>query len=228
MKSLHNLFSLFYPNTCLCCEENLLDQEELICIECRLDLPFIDNGNFESNLLTQILDGRVKIEKGGSFLFYRPIGKTKKIIHQLKYKDNQKVGMFIGNWFGKQLLDSDNFKDIDVIIPVPLHSKKLKKRGYNQLTKFGKTLSKILKVEYLENELIRTSVTKTQTFKKRIERFNNIDTKFGVQNLTIFNNKHILLIDDVVTTGATLEACCLELLKAKKAKISIITMALTE
>ena len=152
----------------------------------------------------------------------------KKLIHQLKYKNNQEVGAFLGNWFGKKLLESDKFNDIDYIIPVPLHKKKLIQRGYNQLTKFGEKLSEIFCIQYIENVLIRTSTANTQTFKKRIERFKNLETKFSVSNLDLLNNKHILLIDDVVTTGATLEACCKELLKAKNVKISIITLALTE
>tara|TARA_R110000787_G_scaffold70646_7_gene157043 strand:+ start:5497 stop:6183 length:687 start_codon:yes stop_codon:yes gene_type:complete len=228
MKSLHNLFSLFYPNICVCCEQNLLDQEKLICLECRFDLPFVDNGNYKSNLLTQTLEGRVIVASGASFLYYHPVGKVKKLIHQLKYKNNQEVGAFLGNWFGKKLLESDTFNDIDYIIPVPLHKKKLKQRGYNQLTKFGEKLSEIFYIQYIEDVLIRTSTANTQTFKKRIERFKNSETKFSVSNLDLLNNKHILLIDDVVTTGATLEACCKELLKAKNVKISVITLALTE
>jgi ComF family protein len=228
MKSLHNLFSLFYPNICVCCEQNLLDQEKLICIECRFDLPFVDNGNYESNLLTQTLEGRVIVESGASFLYYHPVGKVKKLIHQLKYKNNQEVGAFLGNWFGKKLLESDKFNEIDYIIPVPLHQKKLRQRGYNQLTKFGEKLSEIFHIQYIEDVLIRTSTENTQPFKKRIERFKNLETKFSVSNLDILNSKHILLIDDVVTTGATLEACCKVLLKAKNVKISIITLALTE
>tara|TARA_B100000795_G_scaffold269485_1_gene259007 strand:- start:5600 stop:6286 length:687 start_codon:yes stop_codon:yes gene_type:complete len=228
MKSLHTLFNLFYPSICLCCEQHLLDQEKIICIECRFDLPFIDNGDFTSNLLSLTLEGRVLIEKGASFLYYHPIGKVKKLLHQLKYKNNQEVGSFLGKWFGQQLLETSQFREIDYIIPVPLHKKKLKKRGYNQLTKFGKCLSNILDIEYLENVLIKTSTNKTQTLKKRIERFKNLTTNFSIVNTAILNNKHVLLIDDVVTTGATLEACCKELLKAENVKISIITIALTE
>ena len=228
MKSLHNLFNLFYPNNCVCCEQPLLDQERLICLECRFDLPFIDNGNYESNLLTQTLEGRIIIEKGASFLYYHPIGKVKKLIHQLKYKNNQEVGEFLGNWFGKKLLESGVFTGIDYIIPVPLHKKKLRKRGYNQLTKFGEILGEILEISYLENVLTRTSASKTQTFKKRIDRFRNLDTKFNNIHKDILNNKHVLLIDDVVTTGATLEACCKEILKSENVKISIVTLALTE
>lgn len=228
MKGLQNLFNLFYPNVCVCCDQYLLDQEKIICIECRLDLPFINNSDISSNPLTQTLEGRVFLEKGVSFLYYHPEGKVKKLIHQLKYKNNQKVGIFLGEWFGQKLLKTTKFSDIDFIIPVPLHKNKLKLRGYNQLTKFGKSLSSILKIEYLEGVLIRNAMTKTQTFKKRVDRFKSLTNNFTITNTDILINKHVLLIDDVVTTGATLEACCNELLKVEGVKISIVTIALTE
>ena len=228
MKIVKHLFNLFYPSTCICCEQILLDQEKIICIECRLDLPFIDNGDVTNNLLAQTLEGRVLIEKGASFLYYHPVGKVKKLIHQLKYKNNESVGEFLGDWFGLKLLETAKFNDIDYIIPVPLHKKKLRQRGYNQLTKFGERLSTILDIEYLEDVLIRSSASKTQTFKNRVERFKNLMTNFSIVDTELIKNKHVLLIDDVVTTGATLEACCKQLLKAKNIKISIVTIALTE
>jgi len=207
MKIVKHLFNLFYPSTCICCEQNLLDQEKIICIECRADLPFAENGDFISNPLTLIFEGRVLIEKGASFLYYHPSGKVKKLIHELKYKNNQEVGEFLGKWFGERLLKSTKFKDIDFILPVPLHIKKQQKRGYNQLTKFGDSLSTVLHTKYLENVLIRSSTSKTQTFKNRVERFKNLMTNFSITDTTFLKNKHVLLIDDVVTTGATLEAC---------------------
>ena len=228
MKIVKHLFNLFYPSTCICCEQNLLDQEKIICIECRADLPFAENGDFISNPLTLIFEGRVLIEKGASFLYYHPSGKVKKLIHELKYKNNQEVGEFLGKWFGERLLKSTKFKDIDFILPVPLHIKKEQKRGYNQLTKFGDSLSTVLHTKYLENVLIRSSTSKTQTFKNRVERFKNLMTNFSITDTTFLKNKHVLLIDDVVTTGATLEACCKELLKTENIKISIATIALTE
>jgi len=228
MKIVKHLFNLFYPSTCICCEQNLLDQEKIICIECRADLPFAENGDFISNPLTLIFEGRVLIEKGASFLYYHPSGKVKKLIHELKYKNNQEVGEFLGKWFGERLLKSTKFKDIDFILPVPLHIKKQQKRGYNQLTKFGDSLSTVLHTKYLENVLIRSSTSKTQTFKNRVERFKNLMTNFSITDTTFLKNKHVLLIDDVVTTGATLEACCKELLKTENIKISIATIALTE
>ena len=228
MKGLQHLFNLFYPYTCVCCDQYLLDQEKIICIECRLDLPFIETGNSTYNPLLETLKGKVIIEEGTSFLYYHPEGKVKKLIHQLKYKNNQKVGIFLGEWLGQKLLETKAYNSIDYIIPVPLHKDKLRLRGYNQLTKFGETLSSILNIEYLEGILIRNTMAKTQTLKKRLDRFKSLVNNFSLINADLLKNKHVLLIDDVVTTGATLEACCNELLKVEGMKISIVTIALTE
>jgi len=228
MKGLQHLFNLFYPDTCVCCDQYLLDQEKIICIECRLDLPFIETGNSTYNPLLETLKGKVIVEEGTSFLYYHPVGKVKKLIHQLKYKNNQKVGVFLGEWLGLKLLETKAYNNIDYIIPVPLHKDKLRLRGYNQLTKFGETLSSILNIEYLEGILIRNTMAKTQTLKKRLDRFKSLVNNFSLISADLLKNKHVLLIDDVVTTGATLEACCNELLKVEGMKISIVTIALTE
>jgi len=184
--------------------------------------------DYKYNKITKAFYGRIPIEKATSFLFYRKDGKTKDLIHHLKYKGNQEIGTFIGDWFGQILANSNEFNTIDCIIPVPLHPKKQKQRGYNQLTTFGLSLSKQLKKPYITGVLIRTSATKTQTLKQRFERFSNSSTKFSVPDRSKLTNKHILLIDDVITTGATLESCCKELLTSENIKISIVTMAYTE
>lgn len=228
MKCFYTVLHLFFPKICITCNTQLLTYEKLICTQCRHDLPIICYKNFKDNKIKNAFLGRIPIEKAISFLFYRREGKTKKLIHSLKYKGNQEVGSFIGDWFGSILKESNEFNDINHIIPVPLHRKKLKKRGYNQLTTFGQSLSKQLHSNYTPNLLIRTSVSKTQTFKQRFERFSNNETKFNLVDIAVFMNKHVLLIDDVITTGATLEACCNELLKTKNIKISIVTMAYTE
>lgn len=228
MNYLKDVLHLFFPKICITCESKLLQSEKIICTLCRHDLPMICYKDYKDNKITKAFYGRIPIEKATSFLFYRKDGKTKDLIHHLKYKGNQEIGTFIGDWFGQILANSNEFNTIDCIIPVPLHPKKQKQRGYNQLTTFGLSLSKQLKKPYIEDVLIRTSATKTQTFKQRFERFSNNGTKFSVPDKSILTNKHILLIDDVITTGATLESCCKELFTSEKIKISIVTMAYTE
>ncbi|QXP71376.1 ComF family protein [Polaribacter sp. R2A056_3_33] len=228
MRILKDLFNLFYPKLCANCDNQLTKNENAICTFCRHDLPLTNFTNYSENKITKTFYGRITIEKAYSLLFYRKIGITKKLIHELKYKGNEEIGMFFGNWLGEMLIENNEFSAIDVIVPVPLHPKKRRERGYNQVSKFGESLSNHLNKTFVEDILLRTSSSKTQTFKARFERFNNNDTKFQLSNITALKNKHILLIDDVITTGATLEACAKELQKTEGVKISILTMAYTE
>jgi ComF family protein len=228
MALLKDIFDLFYPNLCTICNEYLVENESVICTFCRHDLPMTNISDFKNNKITQTFYGSVLLEKAFSLLYYRKEGSTQKLIHDLKYKGNEEVGTFFGNWIGEILQENQKFKNVDFIIPVPLHPRKLRERGYNQVTKFGEQLDLHLRIPFIENNLIRISATKTQTFKARFERFKNLETKFLLQNPSFFNDKHVLLIDDVITTGATLEACAKEFEKTKNCKISILTMAYTE
>lgn len=228
LKFLNDLFLLFYPKLCANCEHQLVQNETVLCTFCRHDLPLTNFDSYTDNKVSKIFYGRVSIEKAYSLLFFRKKGITKKLIHELKYKGNEEVGIFFGNWLGELLSENKKFTDVDYIIPLPLHSKRKKERGYNQVSKFGIHLSKHLDIEMVENKLIRASFSKTQTFKSRFERFSDLETKFLLKDTSFFKNKHVLLIDDVITTGATLEACAKELGKTPKIKISVLTIAFTE
>ena len=228
MKLLKDFFYLFYPNICANCKEQLLQNEKVICTFCRHDLPLTNFQRYTINKVSRIFSGRITIEKAYSLLFLRKQGITKNLIHDLKYKGNEEVGVFFGNWIGEILAKNKEFSTVDFIVPVPIHAKKKKIRGYNQVTKFGECLSMHLKVPLNEDVLIRQSATKTQTLKSRFERFNDLESKFLARNTAVFKEKHILIIDDVITTGATLEACAQELLKTPGIKISILTMSYTE
>lgn len=228
MQLLQQFFNIFYPNSCVMCCNSLLKNEQFLCTFCNHNLPVIELKDYEKNEISSLFYGRIPIKKAVAFLYFRKGNTTQKLIHELKYKNNQAIGSFIGNWFGYELKKQEVFNNLDYIIPVPLHPKKEKQRGYNQVTSFGKSLSKSLEIEYIESVLCRVSSAKTQTLKSRFERFSNLSTKFLLTDTQIFENKHVLLIDDVVTTGATLEACCNELLKTKNITISIATIALSE
>ena len=227
MQFLKDIFYLFFPKICVTCSSSLLQSEEVVCTKCRHDLPIIGYTDYQKNKITSIFYGKIPIEKATSFLYFYKEGKVQKLIHQLKYKGNQEIGSFIGLWFGQLLKESNQFNDIDYIIPVPLHPKKLRKRGYNQLTTFGNSLNYILKIPYKTGILVKSNTSKTQTYKNRFDRFFESNSNFKITNTTFLENKHVLLIDDVITTGATLESCCLELLKTKNIKISIVTIAYT-
>ena len=227
MSLLKSFINIFYPKLCAICEQLLLENETIACTVCRHDLPVLFFKDARKNKIFENFYGRIPIEEANTLLSFAKEGKAKKLIHELKYKGNEHIGAFLGNWLGELILENNQFSDIDYIVPVPLHPKKLKLRGYNQLTTFGERLSFHLNKPLKENVLLKISSSKTQTFKQRFERFENVAAKFSLVDTTIFTNKHLLLIDDVVTTGATLVACSNELLKTKNIKISILTMTYT-
>lgn len=227
MNRLQSLLQLFYPTPCAACDSNLTTGETFLCTNCRHDLSFFENNNFKNNHLQKVFLGKVPFTYAGAFFMFQKHGKVKKLIHKLKYKGQQEIGTHIGKWWGNQLKETQIFNGIDYIIPVPLHKKKQRKRGYNQLTTFGKAVGNELRVPLVEDILIRKSATKTQTYKNRFERFLNTSTIFELTNLDVFKNKHVLLIDDVITTGATIESCSKELLKTDHIKISILAIAFT-
>lgn len=228
MQFLKDTFYLFFPKICVCCDEQLVKNEKEICLKCRFELSTTNFTNEVDNKVEQTFYGRLKIEFATALLFYRTKGISQKLIYQLKYKGRQEIGNLLGQWLGAELKESKRFPSIDYIVPVPLHDKKLKKRGYNQLSTFGNSISNILNIPFIENVLIKKSQTDTQTLKRRFERWKNVNEIFHLTDTTIFEHKHLLLIDDVITTGATLEACALELFKTKNIKISIATMTFTE
>jgi len=228
MDLLKDLFYLFYPKTCVCCDEQLVKNEFEICLKCRFELPLTDFTNEINNKIEQTFYGRFKLEFATALLFYRTKGISQKLIYQLKYKDKQNVGKLLGKWLGNELLNCSRLQSVDYIVPVPLHPKKFKSRGYNQLTTFGASISEILGVPYIDNVLIKKSVNDTQTLMHRFERWKNVNEIFYLNDVGLFEHKHVLLIDDVITTGATLEACAIKLLETKNIKISMATMAYTE
>lgn len=220
-----DIFLLFYPKVCLNCENQLNKHEKVLCVACRFDLPLTNFSAQKENILEQVFYGRVPIEYGTALFYYQRKGVIKNLIHALKYNKKQEVGTVLGEWLGKEMKASARCPTFDFIVPVPMHKNKLKRRGYNQVTKFGKALSKILNTPYHDTVLLRKLDSNTQTAKSRIDRFENLKEKFYTSTNETFKDKHILLIDDVITTGATIEACVIKLLEAKGIKISIAAMA---
>lgn len=220
--------NLFYPNICQSCSLVLTTNENTICTSCLFELPLTDYLKNKNNAIEKKFYGRIKIENATSLLFYHNKGIVKELIHNLKYKGQEKIGSFLGNWLGKEMGKYNFAKDIDYIIPVPLHKKRLQKRGYNQVTKFGERLAYHLNKPLKENLLFRKLTNFTQTKKSRLDRWKNVKEIFSVSDISLLENKHILLIDDIITTGATLESCANVLLKARNVRISIVVMAVTE
>ncbi len=228
MQFLKDIFNLFFPDVCLNCKLQLSKNESLICTQCRHDFPETNFTNTPDNIIEKKFYGRVPLQAATSLFYYHKNGKVQQIIHQLKYKNQQEIGVLFGDWLGEEMLQSGRFNTIDFVIPVPLHPKKMKTRGYNQLTKFGEVLAEKLNSQLIENKLVKIGSTNTQTHKSRLERWKSTQHLFDLSDISFFENKHVLLIDDVITTGATIESCTNQLLKTKNIKISIAVMAFTE
>ena len=226
MNAAKKLLNLFFPKVCYACSHLLSDNERHICTDCRHNLP-ITNYHFENNdAVEKVFYGRVKLERATALLKFQKKGMVQHLLHNLKYKGHEAIGGVLGEWLGNELKSVEAYKNIDVVIPVPLHHRKLKKRGYNQVAQFGVTVAKALNARYIDSVLIKTTATKTQVFKKRITRWKDPDEIFSIKNKDLIKGKHLLLVDDIITTGATIEACTNVLNKAVDIKISVATMAI--
>lgn len=223
---LKSVINLFFPKVCHSCKLQLTDNEHLICTECRHHLPVTNFHVNNKDFLSKLLYGRVEITNGTALLKFEKKGHVQQLIHELKYRGQQDIGVFLGNWLGEELSNIESYKDIDLVIPVPLHKNKLRRRGYNQVTKFGQQIAKALHTNYNENILLKITNTSSQVNKKRFARWANNEELFSLINKEAIENKHILLVDDIITTGATLEACIQVLNKANNVNISIATMAI--
>jgi ComF family protein len=221
----HDLLNLFYPEICQICENILVKNEQIICTSCLHELPVIDFQEENENLLKKVFYGRMEVEEATALLLFHKKGSVQKLIHQLKYKGHKEIGGFLGKWLGSEMINSGKFCSVDAVIPVPLHKKKLRTRGYNQVDDFGTQIAKALDVPYLDKVLLKTSFSTTQTIKARLARWGNIEETFVLANPERIQNLHLLLVDDIITTGATLEACASVLKEAGGIKISIATMA---
>ncbi|MDR6299599.1 ComF family protein [Mesonia maritima] len=224
---LTDLFNLFFPKTCAVCRENLISEEAVICTSCLHQLPLTNYHLYNENTVKKVFYGRVSVVNATSFLYFYKNSITQTLIHALKYKGVEEISAFLGSWYVEKLNETSWVTDIDAIVPVPLHKKRLRKRGYNQVEGFGKALATHFSLPYTNDVLIKTSATRTQVFKSRLARSNIQTHNFALKNKQKLAGKHILLVDDIVTTGATLETCANLLTEIPDVKISFATMAIT-
>jgi ComF family protein len=215
---------MMYPSLCAACGKPLFHGEECICTPCRFHLPRTNYHLFTENPVIRHFWGKVKIEKATAYYYFNKGERVQRLIHQLKYKGRKDVGVFIGNLLGIELRNSE-YNMIDIVIPVPLHISKLKKRGYNQSDCFAEGLAAGLKKEFSSSLLIRKQATETQTRKHRFERYKNVDNIFSVDDESYLIGKNVLLVDDVITTGSTLISCAEVLFKIPGTKIFVAAMA---
>lgn len=226
MKNLfYDFFSLIYPNICMACNQNLQKSEKGICTFCRHKLPVTNYHLEHENPLMKYFWGRINIHAIASMYFFNKGSKVQRLLHRLKYEGRKEIGILLGEIYGFQLKESNSFSAINAIIPVPLHAVKKNQRGFNQSEVFAEGLSKSMEISFNTDCLFRITATQTQTKKSRIKRWENVEEKFKMIDNAALHNKHILLVDDVITTGATLEACAQKLLLMPGVKISIATIA---
>ncbi len=220
---LSNFIELFYPRICSGCGIPLLKGEQVICLGCHIKLPRTEFGFQKENAIEQLFWGRLKVSHATSFLYYRKSGLAQKLIHELKYKNRPEVGYHLGYLFGQENKESFLMTLPDILTTVPLHPDKLKARGYNQSDEIAKGFSEATGIRFIPSVISRKEFTETQTKKKRYNRWENMSDKFELNNDIIISGKHIFLLDDVITTGATMEACGKVLLSSDNTKLSILS-----
>ena len=221
----HGLSHLLYPRLCEGCSKPLLQEEEVLCLNCNVfNLPRTAYHHIPENETAMRFVGRVPIVKATSFAYFTTDGLLQHLLHQLKYKERKEIGVFLGKQLGYDLKQLDWQKGIDFIVPVPLHPEKEAARGYNQTELLAQGLGNALELPIITDLLYRTRNTESQTQKSREERISNMQDAFEVKNIEKYTGKHILLIDDVLTTGATLEASAAALLTIPQTLVSIATI----
>ena len=220
--------ALLFPNLCNGCGAALYGGEKHLCAKCLFDLPYTDFHEFADNRVAKQLWGRVDISNAMAMLYFKKANRVQNILHQLKYRHKTELGVFMGLLLGERLKISCQFSSADFLVPVPLHLARQKKRGYNQSQLICKGASEILQIPVSVNNLVRILETTSQTKKSRYMRYENMQSVFLVSNPELFKNKHLILVDDVITTGATLEACAIQLLAVGAANVSIAALAFTE
>lgn len=219
------LAHLFFPHNCAACGTELSQRNLCICTRCQLQLPETGFAALAGNTVEKAFYGRLPLMAAGSAFYFNKNAKLQRLIHLLKYSGRSDVGLHLGRLMGLQLAESVRFGNIDTLIPLPLYADKERKRGYNQASILCEGMAEILKLSVNERAIIRKRPTETQTKKGRGERWQNVEQSFQVQDHTDMENKNILLVDDVMTTGATLDACGQALRSVPGIGISVFTLA---
>jgi ComF family protein len=221
---------LLYPNLCFACNHSRVDEQgAAICFRCRIKMPETSFHLDDDNYVARHFWGRVPIRHASSLWFFQKGGRVQRLLFQLKYKGKTHIGEEIGRMYGSILKEEQaEVTKADLIIPVPLHYKKLRIRGYNQCDPFASGLSEAMNIPWSDNAVKRVFENSTQTKKGRIDRWENVRELFALRDIAQVSGKHIILVDDVVTTGATLESCTKVLINNTNAQVSILTIAVAQ
>jgi len=220
-----DFISLLFPRKCYACGNHLVRNEKLICTECYVVIPRTNYHILTDNPVAQLFWGRCMIEKAAAFSYYNKGSRIRKLIHSLKYKGIRELGYELGRIYGLSLDSSGFMDDIDLIIPVPLHPEKERIRGFNQSEIISLGIADAANLPVEVKSLVRKKVSATQTKRSRYERWTNVEGIFEVIDPHAIAGKHILLVDDVITTGSTVESCVNELLKTEGMRVSVVALA---
>lgn len=222
-----SIIHLFYPSICYGCENEIIEHDELLCMSCTQSLPYTSFEHIPDNPVAKLFWGRCKITAGFSIFYFIEKTPLQKIIHQIKYKNEKVLGVHMGRLMGYRINELKKNIHFDMCIPMPLHPKKEKIRGYNQSALLTKGIEEVTGIPTALNVLKRTTFTSTQTKKNRIDRWLNVEHAFNISDPESIRDKHILLVDDVITTGASIEACVHTLLAHQAAEVSVAGLAFT-
>lgn len=222
----NNFVNLFYPRLCLLCEKPLIAHEQQLCLHCLYDLPRIDYHRRPDNPILKLYAGIPPLQKAAGFLPYEKKGKVQSLVHSFKYRNNKQLAEQLGRLAACELQADQFFQDIDLLVPVPLHPKKERKRGYNQSTWIAQGIASLTNKPIVADVLFRTVHTTSQTRKLRYDRHVNVEKIFSLHNAEVFEKKHILLIDDVITTGATSLSCIEALVRVPDIRISLFALSI--
>lgn len=224
---LTDLIDLFFPESCMNCGTSVQMKGRFLCLDCLAVLPLTGFSFYRENPAEKTFIGRVPIQAATSLLFFDKKGMVQKILHQLKYQGKPEIGILFGRWIAADLKFNNRFQTLNTVIPVPMHPRKQRKRGYNQVYLFAQALAKELDLEFLPDNLVKVSYGKTQTKKNRIERLLDKSVDYKIKDHASLIGKHILLVDDIITSGATMEACSFTLLRVQGVQVSLASIAFT-
>lgn len=225
---LGSFLSLLFPRCCVVCGRPLAKGEECLCTMCNINLPRTDYHLRKDNPVEKMFWGKIPLERATSFFFYRKGSDFRQILHQLKYGGQKGIGAIMGRYMAAELLESGFFEGVDVILPVPLHKKKQQIRGYNQSEWIARGIAAVTGISIDTESVVRRKNTETQTRKSSLERWENVEGIFELHHAESLTGKHILIVDDVLTTGATTVECASCLTDIEGIRISVLTLAMVE